>query len=395
MANIHQKLKRMKLIFITEFNPFPPVGGETLRAFNIIKALSSFAEVHLGLIDNSIIHTVDEKDYPYIKSVNYIHKSKTLGTGLRERVRPLPEVFNQLADLSNLIKPDIVWLDYTYIAHYQGAFPKSKIIYGSHNVQSEIDRQLAMLPIVNPIRKAYANLVWKASKYHEQKYLCNCDAVVTVSKQDMQYYANLIEPDKLWIIPNFIDLSQYSSQDPSTKRFYPTVIFTGSMDAFQNQNGGEFLLEQIWPKILKQIPNCQLFIVGKNPPKHWLKKYSNRVHITGEVASTIPYLKSSNVAIVPILHGSGTRFKILEAMACNIPVVSTPLGAMGLVVRNEINIFIEEESDMLARKVINLLMDSQYQMTIAENGYKLVEQNYSLEANRSKLYELCNKCLKK
>jgi glycosyltransferase involved in cell wall biosynthesis len=383
----------MKILFVTEINPFPPLGGDTIRAFNIIKALQSFASVHLVVLGGASIS--EKHNYPYVETVSHIAKDKKPGSGLMERLRPFKNVLTQLETANKQIKPDIVWLEYTYIAHYQQAFPECPIIFDSQNVQSEIDRQLAVQCDSNLLKKAYAHLVWKASVYHERKYLPTCDAVLAVSQDDLAYYKSYIEPKKLWLLPNFIELLKYTAEENIQKCSQPTVVFTGSMDAFQNQKAGEYLLEKIWTQIAKEIPDAQLFIVGKNPPQHWLDTPRERVKVTGKVDSTVAYIKAAHVAIVPVLDGSGTRYKILEAMACGVPAVSTSLGAQGLDVRNGIDILIEDSPELLAQRTIELLKSPQQQAAIAENGFRLVEQKYSLEANRDLLQKLCNQLLRK
>ena len=265
--------------------------------------------------------------------------------------------------------------------------------HARRNVQSQIDYQLAKLPTSNQLRKLYSNLVWKASEYHEHKFIAACDAVITVAEHDLDYYKNFIDLNKLWVIPNFIELGKYPSP-VVTKKQSMRVVFTGSMDAFQNQRAGDYLLEQIWPTIVRELPQSELFIVGKNPPARWLSIPDPRIRVTGKVESVIPFLQDANVAIVPILDGSGTRFKILEAMACGVPVVSTPLGCQGIDVQNGFDILVEESADWLAQRTIELLKSPQQQISISSKAYQLVEQKYSLEANKSKLQSLCSSLLK-
>lgn len=383
----------MKIVFVTEINPFPPLGGESIRVSNLLKALQSFASVHLVILSEQGAkknHTRQTQDNSPVESITYIDKKKTLSSGLIERLRPSREVLDQLREIGKKLQPDIVWLEYAYIAHYSLAFPGVKVVFDTHNIQSKIDRQIAILPTSNLLKKIYSNLVWKASEYHETKYLPTCNAVITVSNEDLEYYKGFVEASKLWIIPNLIDLCIYPSQEYTKKKQTINVVFTGSMDAFQNQRAGDYLLEKIWPKIADAIPTCELFIVGKNPPKRWLETSISRVCVTGKVVSTIPYLEAATAAIVPIIDGSGTRYKIIEAMACSLPVVSTSLGCQGLDVHNGVDILIEDEVDMFVKKTIELLKSPQLQASIAAKAYKIVQHKYSIEANRTKLYNLCS-----
>jgi polysaccharide biosynthesis protein PslH len=383
----------MKIVFVTEINPFPPFGGSELRTFNLLKALQSFAEVHFVLL-KSIAHrhmSVDTelKDSFNLASFTCVEFPDSSGSGLLGRIFKQSHILSELKKINEAIAPDIACLDYAYLAHYRTAFPDSKIIVGSHNVQSELDRQITELP-GSLSAKLYATLVWRASQYHEKILFPKGDAIIAVSPEDLDYYQSYIASDKLWMIPNFIDLSQYSPGQKPDDQQRQRVIFSGSMEAFQNQQAGEYLLQKIWPIITAALPDCDLFIVGKNPPQHWQSLASDHIHITGKVPSVIDFIRSADVAVVPLLHGSGTRLKILEAMACHIPVVSTSLGAQGLEGQSGQDIFIKDDPQGFADSVIQLLKSPDDKKRLAQNGYQLVKQKYSLEANQSKINQLCH-----
>lgn len=387
----------MKIIFVTEINPFPPLGGDCLRAFNLLKALKSFSEVHLVIIDYGCSYdkeAIDAQAAAVVKSIAYIDIPKKPGNGLVERVRPRQDILAQLRSVASSANPDVAFLEYGYIAHYAQAFPECKIIFDTQNVQSDIDLQIAKLPTINLPRQVYAGLVWKASQYHEQKYLPRCDSVLAVSEIDLAHYKRQIPLTKLQLVPNFIELSRYVHKGaPIKSTESPHIVFTGSMDAFQNQQAGDYLLENIWPRVLQDLPDCQLLMVGKNPPQRWINSHHPNVHITGTVPTTVPFIKAADVAIVPVLHGSGTRYKILEAMACGTPVVSTSLGCQGLNVTNGVNILIEDKADQFAKGLVDLLTSPHRQAAFAERGYRLVEEQYSLESTSLVLQNLCKKLL--
>jgi glycosyltransferase involved in cell wall biosynthesis len=101
--------------------------------------------------------------------------------------------------------------------------------------------------------------------------------------------------------------------------------------------------------------------------------------VTGRVDTVLPYLIGASVALVPLKFESGTRFKILEAGICRLPVVSTTLGAEGLNVKNGVNILIADTNTEFAEAIISLLENRTKANLIAENLYKVIESNYGLE----------------
>ena len=113
----------------------------------------------------------------------------------------------------------------------------------------------------------------------------------------------------------------------------PSIYLAGSFGHINSpmDQAALWMIEEIMPLVWKEISNAKLYIVGKNSEKCFNKFSKNKnITTTGKVESVLPYLMFSNVSVVPLKFESGTRFKILESAACNIPVVSTTLGAEGL-----------------------------------------------------------------
>ena len=104
------------------------------------------------------------------------------------------------------------------------------------------------------------------------------------------------------------------------------------------------------------------------------------ITVTGQLTSVLPYLRNANVALVPLKFESGTRFKILEAGACNIPIVSTTLGAEGIPVTNSENILIADES--FANAIIRLINDEKFSSKISNNCKNLIYESFSIQKHK-------------
>src|SRR5205807_2392405 len=124
-------------------------------------------------------------------------------------------------------------------------------------------------------------------------------------------------------VPNGVDTTFFQPA-PSDTEVKQRVVFTGSMDYYPNTDAALYFAERCWPLIKARLPEATWTIVGKNPPVQiqGLAELSG-VTVTGSVLDVRPYLEEAAVAIAPILVGSGTRLKILEAFAKGKPVVST------------------------------------------------------------------------
>jgi len=101
------------------------------------------------------------------------------------------------------------------------------------------------------------------------------------------------------------------------------------------------------------------------------------VRVTGRVADVRPYYAQAKVAVVPFRYGGGTKLKVLEAMALGVPVVATPVGCQGIKAVPGKHLFVEEDEEKFARRVIGLLQDDKLRERTATQARELVERKYS------------------
>ena len=147
-----------------------------------------------------------------------------------------------------------------------------------------------------------------------------------------------------------------------------------------------YFCRDIFPKILAKDPTCQLSIVGNAPPSE-IKALGSlpNVTVTGFVPDIRPYLAAASVVIVPLLSGSGTRLKILEAMAMGKAVVSTTVGAEGIKYVEEQNIIIADNAETFAARALELLANFKRRLEMGENARKLAEEKYSWKSAAKEL----------
>jgi glycosyltransferase involved in cell wall biosynthesis len=156
-----------------------------------------------------------------------------------------------------------------------------------------------------------------------------------------------------------------------------------------------FLIQEFFPRLAGASPDCQLLIAGARPTLEMITAAEGepRIVITGSVPDMRPYLAAVSAMIVPLFQGGGTRFKILEAFAANLPVISTAKGAEGLAVRDGTHLLIAETADEFVQAVHRLWNDERLARELAANGLELVQQSYSFEATGRRIAqavgELC------
>lgn len=145
-------------------------------------------------------------------------------------------------------------------------------------------------------------------------------------------------------------------------------------------DAARWVINQVLPIIRRKIPNIHFYIIGSGSDTTLSDIQDPQITITGKLESVLPYLCHVNVALVPLRFESGTRFKILEAGACKIPIVSTTLGAEGIPVTHENDILIANEPDDFAAAILKLINDQELAQKISTNLNKLIQQYYSINS---------------
>jgi glycosyltransferase involved in cell wall biosynthesis len=157
----------------------------------------------------------------------------------------------------------------------------------------------------------------------------------------------------------------------------PVLLFVGSMGYFPNRDGARFLVDEVLPHLRHRVGDCQVRIVGSAPPDVLALHDPPAVVVTGFVDDLSAELAGADLAVVPLRHGSGTRLKILEAFAHEIPVVSTAIGAEGLGAGNGVHLLIADDPEAFAQACHRLLGEASLRRALTEAAYQLVADHYA------------------
>jgi sugar transferase (PEP-CTERM/EpsH1 system associated) len=260
-----------------------------------------------------------------------------------------------------------------------------------HNVESVLWRRQADYE-PNPIKRMAFKLEAAKMIRYERKAVNRFDHVIAVSQKDREKMARMTEKSRISIVPTGVDLEAYRPQ-PGSGANEPVVIFTGSMDWEANIDGVEYFCAEIWPRVLKAVPNARFRIVGRNPHPRVSSLASGSIEVTGSVPSVIDYMRDANVFVVPLRVGGGTRLKIYEAMAMGKAVVSTSVGAEGLDVEDGCDILLADTTPTFADSIIKLLCDQHAREQIESAAARLAASfDWSVIANRFE--EVLNETIK-
>ena len=183
--------------------------------------------------------------------------------------------------------------------------------------------------------------------------------------------------ERIFVVPNAVQ--------PVSLRVNPaadsdTLYFAGRLDYPPNRQAILWFSKRVWPLIQSRMPKARCQILGACPERLGIElRRSPNMIIAGQVEEIEPFVAQSSVAIVPVVSGGGTRFKVLDAWAAGKAVVSTTKGAEGLAARHGENIWLADEPQEFADSVVRLLRDPELRAVLGRNGRKTVEDRYSLE----------------
>jgi polysaccharide biosynthesis protein PslH len=224
-----------------------------------------------------------------------------------------------------------------------------------HNVESEIWRRHAETE-ANPAKRLVYGLEFKRILAYEREVVQRFHHVIAVSEHDKKLMSAWADPAKITVVPTGVDLAQYAPDD-SGHEPGPLVMFIGAMDWEPNIDAVEYFCTEIWPAVLREIPEARFRIVGRNPDHRVESVACNSVEVTGRVPSVLDHLREAAVVVVPLRIGGGTRLKIYEAMAAGKAVISTLVGAEGLDVHHGKDIVLADSPGKFAESVVKLLRD--------------------------------------
>ncbi|WP_322481190.1 glycosyltransferase [Thermogemmatispora sp.] len=262
-----------------------------------------------------------------------------------------------------------------------------RVFIDCHNVESELALQLAELA-GSPREAEEARLRHLVFRRRERRCFPAADEVWLPSEEDVCRQRQVCGPSAAvhWrVIPNALDLRQYEPPRASTSGELAAeesfdIVYPAEFGYGPNVEAAAFLSGRILPAVRRRCPQARLVLVGRD--RYGLVSCLRRepeVVVTDTVPDVRPYLARAAVVPVPLRHGSGTRYKILEALALERAVVTTPRGAEGLALRDGEHALIRELEDF-EEAIVTLLRDQRLAHQLGRNGRRLVEERYSWEA---------------
>ena len=249
------------------------------------------------------------------------------------------------------------------------------VVLFEHNVEHMIWKRLYQVE-ERRWRRALLAVEWRKMRRYEAEACARAGLTVAVSEADRALLAARAPGADIRAIPTGVDTSYFH---PNGAAEAPaTLVFTGSMDWYPNEDAILYFLDSILPAIRREVPGVSLAVVGRDPTERLRAAGAAAgVRVTGTVADVRPYVAEAAVYVVPLRVGGGTRLKIFEALAMGKAVVSTRVGAEGLPILAGQHFLEADTPGAFAQAVVDLLKDADRRRALGLAGRRLVEERYS------------------
>lgn len=382
-----------RILALTSRVPWPPREGHQLRSCHVLDALASQHQVHLL----SCLRQDDDPDapsalraklagfetFPIPAERSRAALAGALARGIATRtpfvvakyhIAAMQRRIAGLAGRYDLIHVDMLPL----ISQLTGVDTRVPIVLNAHNVEHAL---LAARTKVEARLAARAFLRTQVPKLRafEQAACARASAILACSEDDAIQLRQLAPDTPVHVIPNGVDLDR-NRPDDSVAVKPAQLVFVGQMGWFPNRDGIEWFFAEIMPRILEQRRDARLVVVGKTGGLKVPDALRDHVELAGFVDDVRRPVLEATVYVVPLRAGSGTRLKVLEAMALGKAIVTTRTGSEGIELTPGRDALFADDPVEFARAVVQLLERPNEVARLGAAARAVAENRYGWDA---------------
>ncbi len=381
-----------KLFVITSRFPYPLDKGDKLRAYHQIKELAKSTEVHLVSLSNNSInesHLAELKKFCASVTIHKLNKVGLIWSLFKSIFNKKPfqvalfynkSIHNKITKQIKGLKPDHIYCQLIRCAEYvKDEYDIRKTIDFMDVLSKGIERRITsssfylkkLLKLEAERLKVYEHIMFEYFDNH---------SIISSQDQELIYHT---KREDIVIIPNGIDSDFFTPSINSKKKY--TLLFNGNMQYQPNVKSAQYIVEHILPLVLAKYPKANLLISGTSPTKEVLTLASESVTISGWLDDIRDAYNSAHIFIAPMQIGTGLQNKLLEAMAMEVPCVTSKLANNALNATPNKEILIGNSKEEYAQLIINLIENKSMSNELGKAGQDYVCQNFNWASSVRKL----------
>lgn len=386
----------MQILLLTPALPYPPHQGGALRNYGILRGLYDAGHtLHLlSFHDGSSATlpplTAEIVTVPPPVRTPLRRLRDLLLTGQPDMARRLeaPAFRDRLRQLLKNTAFDLIQFEGLEMAIYlpfvRQLQPNAKLVYDAHNAEFALQHAIATVEGSQPSHFAaalYSQIQAQRIARFERAICAQADAVIAVSPEDADALRQFRADGRVSVLANGIFTDDYAAPQQGIDLGGAMLVFTGKMDYRPNVDAMQWFTEAILPLVRAQCPDARLYVVGQKPHASLQAlREDDHVEVTGWVAQVQPFLHAARVYVAPLRMGSGTRLKILEAMAAGCAVVATSAAVAGLDDETRAAVIVADGASDFAASVIRLLQNPAQREALGAQAQQVVRKHYDWSA---------------
>jgi glycosyltransferase involved in cell wall biosynthesis len=403
----------LHVAIVDEELPYPPTSGKRIRTLNLILRLArrhritylchrnadakearraaAFFQAR-GIETISVDRVVPPKSGPGFYARLAANLFSPLPYSVASHNSPaLREAISAFAATNAVDLWQCEWTPYAEALRVVG---RGRKLVMAHNVESLIWQRYHETT-TNKLKRWYIARQWWRFQRFERQAFARATRIVAVSAADAALIRGHFGGERVDVVDNGVDTSYF--RPTNVARDPKQILFLGSLDWRPNLDAVAVLLEQVFPAVLAKEPSARLCLVGRNPPARLRQQVVARrgVELHANVDDVRPFITRSGALAVPLRIGGGSRLKILEALACELPVVSTRVGAEGLDLETGKHLTVVEGIESMAAALVGCIRTPGPAQDMARCGRQRVLQQYDWDILAAKLEQVWFRCIKR
>jgi len=380
----------LNILIVTPRVPYPPYRGDKLKIFNIGKQLlkNNSVTIVTFLRNSNQLKEIEELEkhnfnvlsvkISFLESCLNVIKSIFSNIPFQIAWYKSKKMERKICELVNTGNYDVAYFHLIRTAQYipEQKAPNSilKVIDFTDAVSLYLNRFYSIEK--NPFKKIFLGFERKRIEKYES-VANKFDVVFICSEVDREYLKKKGVKVDIKIVRNGVDIQQFTSE--KIKYDENRIIFTGNMTYYANYHAAIYFANQIFPLVLKKVPEAKFFIVGQNPPMRVRLLARHNVIVTGFVQDIkTEYLKSA-INVAPMRFGAGTLNKIIESLVIGVPVIATPIAVEGFPGEIKKIINVASGSKEFAEQVIRFLQIPELRQQFMELDKTTIKEMLSWE----------------
>jgi sugar transferase (PEP-CTERM/EpsH1 system associated) len=381
---------------VTHRIPYPPDKGERIRAWHLLKRLSESYDIHLAsLADQPIAYETWRQlhahttDLALVPTTPFAQRRRSIGSVIRGRT------FTQGAFYAPGLHHAIgQWVrEYRFDAALAVCSSTAQYVRG-------LNIPLKVLDLVDVDSRKWADFAASSTGLHrriyslesrrleayERELAADFHHVLLTTPAEAELYRRIAPSAAISIVCNGVDLNYFT---PVVRPHQPVAVFTGVMDYKPNVDGAKWLVEEVWPHVLAEVPEAKLQLVGRDPsPAIGRLAEAPGVELVGAVPDVRPYLADAGVCVAPLHIARGIQNKILEAMSMARPVITTTSAAAAVGAMNGRQLYAVDHPGSWACLLVRLLTDAQASQRMGAAARTFVAEHHAWDRCTQRLMQM-------